>query len=743
MDLDFRNVENVPGSVMNDSTTIAARPSGRIPGLSPIPALALLAIAINAPFLGQAFHMDDGLFLMLARNVHGNFWFPQDMPVLFEGLFGPDLASTEHPWPITPYLMALCARIGGYSEVWLHAGFLVFPVIMAVSMYAVARHFTRHPALASVTLLCLPCVYVMSHTLMTDIPLLSLWLASLAFFCEGIHSGRMSQVWAGAAVSSVALLLSYSGACLVLLLISYAILHRDRPAAAVALAVPGSAFAAWTVASYFHYHRITPGLLIGAYLFARRVLSPELLVQKLVYVILSVGAVTVFPLLLPAAARRRAVAAGVLLGALSAAMLAGKVSGACQMTMLLLFLVAGIAAVDEGACVMAASLCSFRRNRHAAENNLFLSSWFLGMLLFCLPVFMTGSSRYILPALPPLVLIILRRIESRWDERMVRRFAAANLVLGGSLALALASADYQFAGIYREFASSVSALRTGSGTRLWFAGEWGLRTYLERLGGQELGRRDARPKPGDLLVVPRLATPYKTLYSDTLALDSVVIVAPARLKFDLPPLPRNCALVCTLGMPYYTRSDGLDFTLRFQSMEGTRVLHSERLLPADGRRWQVREIPLDAMAGQEGAIEFAADAGGSGNADADWLALAHARICRKGSAIYDFREHLRAARVESVPGVQYHTERNLPVLPMTIWLEQEPATVLRSRREYSSSFPLRLLDDRSHAGFWGSSWGLLPFSFSRAESPLESISVYEVTRQADAYGETTPSWYKR
>jgi hypothetical protein len=44
--------------------------------------------------------------------------------------------------------------------------------------------------------------------------------------------------------------------------------------------------------------------------------------------------------------------------------------------------------------------------------------------------------------------------------------------------------------------------------------------------------------------------------------------------------------------------------------------------------------------------------------------------------------------------------------------------------EYSVRTPLRLLDKRSHAGFYSTGWGLLPFSFSR--KPVESIEIRQV-----------------
>ena len=207
-------------------------------------AIALFAIAINIPFVNQAFHMDDGIFLIAAKNVSHNPLFPQDVPVLFEGVSVADLGSTEHP-PLTVYFMALCARMGGFSEVALHAGFLLFPAILGIATYSLARRFTSHPMIAAVALLCLPVVYVMSHTLMADLPLVALWTASVALFVHGVDSSRTKWIAAGVGVASMAALISYAGLCLVPLLALYAVLHRSRTGAD---ARPPAAHSLWFMA---------------------------------------------------------------------------------------------------------------------------------------------------------------------------------------------------------------------------------------------------------------------------------------------------------------------------------------------------------------------------------------------------------------------------------------------------------------------------------------------------------------
>src|SRR6185503_19920744 len=100
----------------------------------------------------------------------------------------------------------------------------------------------------------------------------------------------------------------------------------------------------------------------------------------------------------------------------------------------------------------------------------------------------------------------------------------------------------------------------------------------------------------------------------------------------------------------------------------------------------------------------------------------------ESDALYDFQGRFKEAHIEAAPGVDYQTPNKMPIFPMMVWLEQEPATILRGTYNYAPRSPLRLLDATAHAGFWSMHWGMLPFSFSRGQSSLESIRVYEVTR---------------
>jgi hypothetical protein len=701
-------------------------------------ALGLLfscVLVTNLPFVRQAFHMDDGIFLLMARNVARAPFFPQDIATYFEGLFVPDLASTEHPLPLTSYWMWLSAWLGhGFTEVNLHLGFLIFPLILAGSMYALSRRMTAHPLLASMTLLVLPVVSVVSHTLMTDIAQLALAMTAIALVVTGIETNRRLYVWSGAFAAALACFVSYASLCLIPLLAFFAFRRGDTGALKAVLIVPAIMLGMWLALSFSHYQRLPPGQVLTFYLLVKKVLAPSAILRKFIYIVLVIGGVTIFPLARFVSARRKLIAISAVL-ALPALWISDATSySLSEKTLFFMFFCAGLVAIVESIEMIVSK----------NETDRFLARWFAGMLVFCATAYMTGAARYILLTTPALVLLFYRRLEQIWDSRKLQLFGAANLILCSVLGLILSRADFQFAGMYREFASTLQRSNPG-GTRLWFDGEWEFRAYLESFGGEPLGRRDARPHPGDLLAVATLATPYSTLFDNRINLDSIVLVAPSKVEFPLSELrmPANGVFELTLGMPLADQSDGIDFVIGLEQSGTFRRLFTKHMTPAEGGHWSTLRIPLSEANGRETALVLISQIAGTPNAD--WMSVARARIWdRDGaneSAPYDLSQHLKDARIESSPGLNYGTPNNIPVFPMTILLPQEAKTTLRGVYDYQPESSVRLLDAGAHAGFWSMNWGMLPFSFRHDSAPLESIRLYEVTQSADGYGESTPAWY--
>src|SRR5207237_7109632 len=97
--------------------------------------LIALTIGLHLPFAGQAFHLDDTQYLDVALNVFRNPLFPMDLPSVFQGQHL-SLWGHTHP-PLNAYLIAGLVYLHGGppSETFLHASFLLFPVLLTVSFY--------------------------------------------------------------------------------------------------------------------------------------------------------------------------------------------------------------------------------------------------------------------------------------------------------------------------------------------------------------------------------------------------------------------------------------------------------------------------------------------------------------------------------------------------------------------------------------------------------------------------------
>lgn len=128
----------------------------------------------------------------------------------------------------------------------------------------------------------------------------------------------------------------------------------------------------------------------------------------------------------------------------------------------------------------------------------FLCLWFAGMLIACVLAFFSGSSRYLLPACPALLLIVTRFV------KRAPVFYASLITIQVILGFALSYSDYEFAGLGRREARDFESRYLSKPQPFLFSAEWGLRYYLSSMGGQ-IAANDTTGVPGELFVKSRLA----------------------------------------------------------------------------------------------------------------------------------------------------------------------------------------------------------------------------------------------
>lgn len=123
----------------------------------------------------------------------------------------------------------------------------------------------------------------------------------------------------------------------------------------------------------------------------------------------------------------------------------------------------------------------------------FLAAWVLLFFAAALAAFYAGAARYLLPIAAPLALLAARNA--------AKPLLTAGVAVQLAFSLLLATAYYQYVSQYRDLAARLEPLVESR--RLWFNADWGLRYYLEAIGGEH-ALADQPLLPQSALVTSRL-----------------------------------------------------------------------------------------------------------------------------------------------------------------------------------------------------------------------------------------------
>jgi len=464
--------------------------------------LIALTFAVHLPFIGQAFHLDDVHYLDVARNVFRNPVFPLDLQSVFEGKHV-TLWAHSHP-PLNSYVIAGLLLLSNRtpSEKFSHTCFLIFPALIAIAFYFLARKFVIRPLVATALLTTNPILIICAHTLMADVPLLAMWLCGITLFVSGVGKNRNSMVYLSAIPLTAACFYAYQGLGAIPLLGLYALSRRRlRSRQILILCIPVLMLAAWQFSGYVHRGTIYMSALFGE-LGRRGWWRPELKIRAAIATFSYLGAIVVpFPFVFWRTLRG---SKGVLIYvALALGILAAYSQRADYSVLQEVFLGTCVAG---GVGLVAWSLQRFMTaspiTRHSFDE-LFLGLWLIGMLVACVTVFLGGSARYLLPACPAIILLFLRADE-RQNGSPSRSFYGGWLAVQLILGLSLAQADYQFAGVGRREAFELQRDYVPNHQPFLFNGEWGFRYYMTDIGG-EIMAEDTSGFPGEIVVKSRLS----------------------------------------------------------------------------------------------------------------------------------------------------------------------------------------------------------------------------------------------
>ncbi|TAN40598.1 MAG: hypothetical protein EPN25_07000 [Nitrospirae bacterium] len=488
--------------------------SGPVKGVLSLLSVLIVVALFFMPFLNKAFHIDDVAFMNISGMMDHNplHAVPVDYPYMGKLVPGFTPYELTHPLLI-PYFIKLVSAVFGASEIALHAAFLIFPVILLLALLKLNALLFSDAANRIVLVLfaSMPAFLVNGQTLMTDVPMTAFLILSVVAFYTGLEDSPGKLIGASGALVA-ALFVSYQSLLFFPLFFYYAWLRRRLDLRVVlSLLVPVLLLLLWFFLVYRH-HGLLPLIRTriggaGADILSeiRRGALLQVMVGKAVFTVSALGGSAAFVM----------VYYHVISG--SVRRFSAEIAG---LTLLFFLLVMQTVAYPAAGKILLAALAALgvlsirevvrvcRRSSGPAEGpqTLFLTAWFFTVLAYDLLLMPFGAVRYLLPALPPLLLLLLNG--PLHGAAAVKRpvFTAAVLILSAAFGLASAVSDYHYAKVYREFAEEVKTFRqarAGSVT-IWYIGEWGMRFYMDRAGAHYLFEMSEEPKKGDFVVTPEM-----------------------------------------------------------------------------------------------------------------------------------------------------------------------------------------------------------------------------------------------
>jgi 4-amino-4-deoxy-L-arabinose transferase-like glycosyltransferase len=444
--------------------------------------LALIVVAGVVPFSSRAVFMDEHIFLKIAKNAQQNWAFPQDTPGMFFGIPLENFAAHTHPPAGEYYLAFIFKLLGRFSEVPFRLLFSIFSIATVLAFYFLARRFTEEPFHATVLFAVTPAFFVMTPTLMMDIPMLAFLLSGMAFYYAHLEGKRFALI--SAAICFVLAAGTGYTALVPLMCLFVQILFttRSRNELLAVLSAP-LALVVWQVLMRVHFGELPLNDMIAFYADNGGVVG-----HNLAATLSFLGTVTLFPgtaLIVSSGRTRRIVFASIVFAAVPAMIL--TFSGGW---LRLWYFVAAISGLMLFLAFTVASrrIIASEKNRGEA---LFIL-WVPAALLFFIIVADMINARYILLAVPALYLVLLRNSN--------RRQLTIALIPTAVLSISVAYADFTFVNAYREWVRETVVPLQQRGFRVWSAAESGLRFYLEEEGVAALSAVDMLPKGADLVV---------------------------------------------------------------------------------------------------------------------------------------------------------------------------------------------------------------------------------------------------
>jgi len=457
------------------------------------------------PWINKPFHIDDPLYLWTAQHI-------QTDPADFYGFEAnwaltpkPMYESNQNP-PLTAYYLAAAGWLLGWSETAMHLAMAPIAIAFGVGVFLLAGQFCQSPRLAALIAISAPGAALSFTTIMSDVPMVALWIWSFYFWTRGLKENRPLFLGVAGGLAGLAILAKYFGFSLLPLLAAYTLMSdRKRWKALIWLAIPAVILGAY---QYWTWRLYGVGLFGNALGYAAEVRTnhaANLLVRAVTGLAFLGGCFGLYWLLLTA--RQSWKPAAVLALAWGAVLICIRSTSASWLpadpeaaltagaaSQLAFWAVCG--AFTLGQCIHAAS-----RSRDAGAGALLL--WILGTVFYATFLNHFVNGRVMLPALPAIAILAARQLDHRpRDESRPawQSWSYAALVPSIILSALICAADQSLARTAKSAAAEI--LDRHDPNQIQFSGHWGFHYYMEQGGATPMDAEQLSVAFGGLYVTP-------------------------------------------------------------------------------------------------------------------------------------------------------------------------------------------------------------------------------------------------
>ncbi len=493
-----------PDLTQSDTDRLFDRPLWQITIV--IASVAILLL----PFSDKAFHIDDTLFIWVARQV-------VQSPFDFFGFTGNWGGIEEEARrfiknpPLVSYYIAIASSLFGWSERAVHVAMTVPAAAAALGAWVLARRLTLNPLAATLTGVMTPVFAVSGTTVMCDMTMLALWVWAIALWIKGIDGASWRWLALSAVLIAAASLTKYFAISLIPLLAVYTIFKGRRHLKdLVWLAVPIAALALYQFYTEGLYGR---GLLLDASAYSLNVrsndssgTSPDV-IRKIILGLSFTGGGAVTILFIQAFIRPAKALLFITGGLITTAIILASpemkdpfyTDGTIDLSLAAQF----AAYAASGAMILWLSAADLIKRRDAAS--CLLALWVFGTFAFAVFFNWTVNSRAILPIATAGGLIIIRSLEKEGFTYARSKLALA-VIAGAVISFSVSLADYSLAATARSAASTITQRYPVEGRTIWFQGHWGFQYYMEEGGAKAIDFRRSFIAPGEVIASPLNAT---------------------------------------------------------------------------------------------------------------------------------------------------------------------------------------------------------------------------------------------